>query len=161
MTISTNTWRSTAVVTGATSGIGLAVAKRLVSDGFGVRGTSRTADGDAEFRSAGATPSAQAGLDQFVRTASVEFARNGVRVNAVAPGFLMTPLCRPLWADPAKRRWILDRVPLRRPGHPAELLETYVLLLSAAGLFITGQTIAVDGGFLAGNSWAEGAEGEW
>jgi len=71
----------------------------------------------------------------------------------VAPGFLMTPLSKPLWEDAAKRDWILRRVPLARPGTPRELVAVFQLLCSAAGSFLTGQTIIVDGGFLAGNDW--------
>ena len=99
----------------------------------------------------------KAGLDQLARTTAVELAPTGVRVNCIAPGFLMTPLSRPLWEDDAKRRWILDRVPVERPGHPQELLGACLLLCSDAGRFITGTTITADGGFLAGNSWLEDA----
>ncbi len=96
---------------------------------------------------------AKAGLDQLVRAMAVELAPRQVRVNAVAPGFLMTPLSKPLWEDAAKRDWILRRVPLARPGTPRELVAVFQLLCSAAGSFLTGQTIIVDGGFLAGNDW--------
>lgn len=96
---------------------------------------------------------AKAGLDQLARTLAVELAPHQIRVNCVAPGFLMTDLSRPLWDEPTKRSWILDRVPLSRPGSPRELVGVCLLLASQAGSFITGQTFAVDGGFLAGNSW--------
>ncbi|HUP16806.1 MAG TPA: SDR family oxidoreductase [Acidimicrobiia bacterium] len=96
---------------------------------------------------------AKAGLDQLARTLAVEWAPHGIRVNCIAPGFLMTELSRPLWDQAPKRSWILDRVPLARPGSPVELLGACLLLASAAGSFITGQTLTVDGGFLAGNDW--------
>lgn len=95
----------------------------------------------------------KAGLDQLVRTLAVEWAPLGIRVAGIAPGFMITPLSRPLWEDPVRRRWILDRVPLRRPGQPRELAGAALLLASSAGSFLTGQTIVVDGGFLAGNTW--------
>ena len=65
----------------------------------------------------------------------------------------MTPLSAPLWHDQAKRAWILSRVPVARPGHPRELVGAFLLLASAAGSYITGQTMVVDGGFLAGSDW--------
>ena len=97
---------------------------------------------------------AKAGLDQLARTLAVEWAPHGIRVNCIAPGFLMTDLSRPLWEDPSKESWIMGRVPLGRPGSPRELIGACLLLASQAGSFITGQTLTVDGGFLAGNSWA-------
>ena len=96
---------------------------------------------------------AKAGLEQLTRTLAVEWAPDQIRVNCIAPGFLMTDLSRPLWDQPWKRQWILDRVPIARPGSPSELVGACLLLASGAGSFITGQTLTVDGGFLAGNSW--------
>lgn len=97
---------------------------------------------------------AKAGLEQLVRSMAVELASHNVRVNAIAPGFLMTPLSKPLWEDDAKRLWILERVPLARPGTPREFAAAVQLLCSEASSFITGQTIVIDGGFLAGGDWS-------
>jgi NAD(P)-dependent dehydrogenase (short-subunit alcohol dehydrogenase family) len=67
---------------------------------------------------------------------------------------MMTPLTEVgLWGDGNKKRWILDRVAMRRPGRPEELIGAALLLVSDAGSFITGEDVAVDGGFLAGGSW--------
>jgi NAD(P)-dependent dehydrogenase (short-subunit alcohol dehydrogenase family) len=96
---------------------------------------------------------AKAGLSQLTRVMALEWSQYGIRANAIAPGFMDTPLAAPIWADPERRRWILNRVPAGRPGHPAELVGTCVLLASDAGSFITGQTICVDGGALAGGRW--------
>jgi NAD(P)-dependent dehydrogenase (short-subunit alcohol dehydrogenase family) len=99
----------------------------------------------------GATKSA---LVQLTRTMAVEWAKDGIRVNSLSPGFMMTPLTEAgLWGDEVKRRWILDRVAMRRPGLPEELVGAALLLVSGASSFITGEDIAVDGGFLAGGSW--------
>lgn len=96
---------------------------------------------------------AKAGLSQLTRVMAVEWAPYGIRANAVAPGYMDTPLAAPIWADREVRRWILNRVPLRRPGRPDELVGVCQLLASDAGSFITGQTFVVDGGFLAGGQW--------
>jgi NAD(P)-dependent dehydrogenase (short-subunit alcohol dehydrogenase family) len=96
---------------------------------------------------------AKAGLSQLTRVMALEWADHGIRANAIAPGFMDTPLAAPLWADTDVSRWILNRVPMRRPGHPTELVGTCVLLASGAGSFLSGQTIYVDGGALAGGRW--------
>jgi NAD(P)-dependent dehydrogenase (short-subunit alcohol dehydrogenase family) len=96
---------------------------------------------------------AKAGLSQLTRVMALEWSQYGIRANALAPGFMDTPLAAPLWADPDRRRWILNRVPMRRPGLPSELVGACLLLASDAGSFLTGQTLYVDGGALAGGRW--------
>jgi NAD(P)-dependent dehydrogenase (short-subunit alcohol dehydrogenase family) len=96
---------------------------------------------------------AKAGLSQLTRVMAVEWAQHGVRANAIAPGFMDTPLAAPIWADPDVNRWIMNRVPVERPGRPDELVGICLLLASDAGSFITGQTFTVDGGALAGGRW--------
>jgi NAD(P)-dependent dehydrogenase (short-subunit alcohol dehydrogenase family) len=96
---------------------------------------------------------AKAGLSQLTRVMALEWTEYGIRANAIAPGYMDTPLAAPIWADPDRRRWIFNRTPMRRPGRPDELIGLCLLLASDAGSFITGQTIVVDGGFLAGGRW--------
>lgn len=96
---------------------------------------------------------AKAGLSQLTRVMALEWADDGIRANAIAPGYMDTPLAAPIWADPDRRRWILNRVPVRRPGQPSELVGLCLLLASEAGSFITGQTFIADGGFMAGGRW--------
>jgi NAD(P)-dependent dehydrogenase (short-subunit alcohol dehydrogenase family) len=96
---------------------------------------------------------AKAGLSQLTRVMALEWTQYGIRANAIAPGYMDTPLAAPIWADPDRRRWIFNRTPMRRPGRPDELVGLCLLLASDAGSFITGQTIVADGGFLAGGRW--------
>jgi NAD(P)-dependent dehydrogenase (short-subunit alcohol dehydrogenase family) len=96
---------------------------------------------------------AKAGLSQLTRVMALEWATFGIRANAIAPGYMDTPLAAPIWADPDRSRWILNRVPLKRAGRPAELVGLCQLLASDAGSFLTGQTFVADGGFLAGGRW--------
>jgi NAD(P)-dependent dehydrogenase (short-subunit alcohol dehydrogenase family) len=96
---------------------------------------------------------AKAGLSQLTRVMAVEWAQHGIRANAIAPGFMDTPLAAPIWADPDIKRWIMNRVPIERAGRPDELVGICLLLASDAGSFISGQTFAVDGGALAGGRW--------
>jgi NAD(P)-dependent dehydrogenase (short-subunit alcohol dehydrogenase family) len=96
---------------------------------------------------------AKAGLSQLTRVMALEWAAHGIRANAIAPGFMDTPLAAPIWANPDMSRWIFNRVPLERPGLPGELVGICLLLASDAGSFLTGQTVYVDGGALAGGRW--------
>jgi NAD(P)-dependent dehydrogenase (short-subunit alcohol dehydrogenase family) len=96
---------------------------------------------------------AKAAISQLTRHMALEWAEYGIRANAIAPGFMDTPLAAPIWADPDVSRWILNRVPLERAGHPAELVGACLLLASDAGSFLTGQTLFVDGGAQAGGRW--------
>lgn len=96
---------------------------------------------------------AKAGLSQLTKVMALEWAEHGIRANAIAPGFMDTPLAAPVWADEDMRRWILNRVPVERPGLPYELVGACVLLASDAGSFLTGQTLHVDGGASAGGRW--------
>jgi len=96
---------------------------------------------------------AKAGLSQLTRVIALEWAQYGIRANAIAPGYMDTPLAAPIWADPDVSRWIFNRVPMKRPGQPTELVGACQLLASDAGSFITGQTFILDGGFMAGGRW--------
>jgi NAD(P)-dependent dehydrogenase (short-subunit alcohol dehydrogenase family) len=97
----------------------------------------------------------KAALCQLAKSMAIEWAGRGIRVNALCPGFMLTPLSKPLWDDAVRGKWIVERSLLRRPGYPEELVGTCLLLASPAGSFITGQTMYVDGGWLAGTPWSE------
>ena len=96
---------------------------------------------------------AKAGLGQLMKVMALEWAEHGIRANAIAPGFMDTPLAAPIWADDDMRRWIFTRGPVERPGLPRELIGACLLLASDAGSFLTGQTLHVDGGASAGGRW--------
>jgi NAD(P)-dependent dehydrogenase (short-subunit alcohol dehydrogenase family) len=98
----------------------------------------------------------KAGLCQLAKSMAIEWAEHGIRVNALCPGFMLTPLTKPLWDDPKRGRWLIERSLLRRPGYPGELVGTCLLLASDAGSFITGQAVYVEGGWIAGTPWSRG-----
>jgi NAD(P)-dependent dehydrogenase (short-subunit alcohol dehydrogenase family) len=89
------------------------------------------------------------GVITMTQVMAVELAASGVRVNAIAPGPIDTPLVREIHTDKIRAEWI-ERVPQRRYGAPSEIASMAVFLLDEvkAG-FVTGQTICVDGGFTA------------
>lgn len=88
----------------------------------------------------------KAALAQLARTLAVEWGPHGVRVNAVSPGLIRTPLAQPLIADAGFMQRRLQATPLRRVGEPHEVAGVVVMLASRAGGFITGHNLVVDGG---------------
>jgi NAD(P)-dependent dehydrogenase (short-subunit alcohol dehydrogenase family) len=87
-------------------------------------------------------------VGQLTKTLAVEWASRGVRVNAIAPGWILTPLTRPVHDNPEQSRWIVGRTPMGRWGTPDDLAGAAVYLASDAGAFMTGQVLYVDGGFI-------------
>jgi NAD(P)-dependent dehydrogenase (short-subunit alcohol dehydrogenase family) len=83
----------------------------------------------------------------LTRELGAQWARKGVRVNAVAPGWFESEMTAEMFADEGSQRWMRGRTPMGRPGHDGELIGAVVFLASDAASFITGQTLAVDGGW--------------
>jgi len=88
----------------------------------------------------------KAAVVAFTRAMAVEWARHGVQVNALAPGYFATDMNAGLRADPDALAKVLRAVPARRMGRPDELSSWLVLLAGSASDFMTGETIVVDGG---------------
>jgi len=92
---------------------------------------------------------AKAGVSGLVRAAAVELAPAGIRVNAIAPGVIETPMTAERLGDPDLRREVLDRVPTGEHGLPADVAAAVAYLLSDGARYVTGTVLAVDGGWMA------------
>ena len=89
----------------------------------------------------------KAGIIQLTKNLAAEWAVDGIRVNAIAPWYIKTPLTEGLLNKPDFLKSVLDRTPLKRVGEPREVASAAAFLCSDAASYITGQCIAVDGGF--------------
>ena len=89
------------------------------------------------------------GLDALTRALAAELGPRGITVNAVAPGFFATEANAELSADPRTVEWLRQRTSLGRGGEPHEIAGAVVFLASEAASYVTGHTMAVDGGYLA------------
>lgn len=95
----------------------------------------------------------KAAIGHMTRALALEWGPYGIRVNAVAPGFVLTDLTKKLWSDKTMQEWGLANTPLRRLGQPEDMIGASIFLASKASEFMTGQVIYVDGGFNAGWAW--------
>jgi len=87
------------------------------------------------------------GIAQLTKSLAIAWAPLGIRVNAVAPGWIETPLTSALHQDPVRRDMIIERTPLGRWGQPEDVVGPVLFLCSPAARFVTGAILPVDGGY--------------
>jgi NAD(P)-dependent dehydrogenase (short-subunit alcohol dehydrogenase family) len=103
------------------------------------------------FFGGGLTPgysASKGGVAQLTKSLAIAYAADGIRVNAVAPGWIATPLTQALQNDPTRSAQIVGRTPMGRWGQPEDVADPVLFLASPAARFITGVVLPVDGGYL-------------
>ena len=93
--------------------------------------------------------SSKAAVIHLTRSLAVEWAPRGIRVNSISPGYMETPMSKPLLKDPDYGPVWMKRIPMGRPGRPEELGPTVVYRASEASSYVTGSNMVVDGGYTA------------
>jgi NAD(P)-dependent dehydrogenase (short-subunit alcohol dehydrogenase family) len=125
------------------------IAKRMCERGKGAIVNIASVSGIRGNIGRVAYGASKGGVITMTQVMAVELAASGVRVNAIAPGPIDTPLVREIHTDAIRAEWI-ERVPQRRYGEPSDIASMAIFLLDDAKAgFVTGQTICVDGGFTA------------
>ena len=95
----------------------------------------------------------KAAVSAMTRGMAMEWGEHQIRVNAIAPGFILTDLTKKLWSDPNMQAWNDANCPLKRLGQTEDLVGTAIFLASDAARFLTGQVIYVVGGITCGLQW--------
>jgi len=89
----------------------------------------------------------KAAVIHLTKSLAAEWARHNIRVNAIAPGYMATPMAQPFFDDPEYGGVWIEAIPMKRPGEPEELGPAAVFLASEASSYVTGAVLVVDGGF--------------
>jgi NAD(P)-dependent dehydrogenase (short-subunit alcohol dehydrogenase family) len=131
--------------------VGQAVARRMAEAGRGAIVNLSSVNGVTAIPNQAPYNVSKGGVDQLTRVMAIALAAQGVRVNAVAPGSILTDLLKVVMNDEAARRKILSRTPLGRCGEPAEVARAVLFLASDDSSYMTGQVLYLDGGRLALN----------
>ena len=135
-----------------------AAARQMVKQGGGGRIiTTASINGFRGVENLVGYNAAKAGVIELTRTMAVELAQHRIAVNAIAPAQIDTRLTRSLPENARRRR--VERIPMGRFGEPEEVARVALFLASDDASYVTGHTLAVDGGYLAGGLWS-GAPGD-
>ena len=122
------------------------VGRHMVSRGRGAVVNAASVSSVRGHRNLAPYAASKGGIAQLTRVLANEWAPFGVRVNAVAPGYLETGLTRDYLADPGVRSAILSRIPLGRIGGPSDVVGAVLFLASSLAAYVTGEIFFVDGG---------------
>jgi len=124
-----------------------AVVPQMIERGYGKVINMSSILGTVALPNQLAYASSKGGVDQMTKVMALEWAKQGVRVNAIGPTYFETELVAQIRNDPERYNFINERTPMGRWGYPPELEGIAIFLASPASDFITGQTIYIDGGW--------------
>ncbi len=130
-----------------------AVGKQMIAQGFGSQINIDSLTTYGSLAQVAPYGMAKSGMSSMTRVMALEWGKHGIRVNGLAPGFILTDLTEKLWSDPNLQAWNRTITPLGRMGTVDDLTGTAIFLASPASGFLTGQIIRVDGGASAGINW--------
>ena len=126
-----------------------AVARRMIPRGHGKIVNVSSVNGELARPLIAPYVATKGAVNNLTKGMATDWARYGIQVNAIGPGYFITELTQPLADDPAFDGWLRGRTPAGRWGDPSELVGAAVFLASDASSFVNGQVIYVDGGLLA------------
>jgi gluconate 5-dehydrogenase len=129
------------------------VGRSMVERGSGCQINIASLNTDRPLKNVMPYAMSKAGIAHMTRSLALEWGPRGVRVNAIAPGFILTDLTQKLWSNETMRAWGETNTPQRRLGTPEDMVGAAIFLASPASAFMTGQILYVDGGFTAGWAW--------
>lgn len=131
--------------------VGQAVARTMVEHGGGAIVNMASIDGYAAEFDAASYAASKSGVHGLTRSAAIELARYGIRVNSISPGYVDTPMVAATWGPDIMRsvRTTFDRAPIRRLLRPGEIAAVCVFLVSDEASAVTGTDLIADGGLLA------------
>lgn len=130
--------------------------QRMVPQKHGVVLSTTSVHEEIAWAGYSAYTASKAAVGMLTKTLAQEAAPHGVRVLAVAPGAIKTPINRAVWSDPNSLKNLLGKIPLNRLGEPEEIAGMVVMLVSDAAAYVTGRTIVVDGGMTDYPDFAHG-----
>ena len=120
-----------------------------VEEGGAIVNVSSVAGQQAVLTSTAAYAMTKAAMDQMTRFLAAEWGDKSIRINAVLPWYIETPLAIEVLKDASKKEHILSRTPMNRIGQPEEVARAVCFLAMPASSYITGACLPVDGGFLS------------
>ncbi len=130
--------------------------RRMVPAGSGVIVNVTSVHEVIPWNGYSAYTTSKAGISMLTKTLALEAAPKGVRVLAVAPGAVKTPINRQVWSDPDQRSDLLEKIPAGRIGTPEDIARAVVFLASDDAAYVTGTTLFVDGGMTLYPSFEHG-----
>jgi NAD(P)-dependent dehydrogenase (short-subunit alcohol dehydrogenase family) len=134
--------------------VAVEAGKRMLEQGRGAQINIDSLNTYAPLANVAPYAMSKYGVVAMTRALATEWGPRGVRVNSIAPGFILTELTQKLWSDPTMQEWGRANTPMSKAlGTPEDLVGAAVFLASEASQWMTGQVVRVDGGFSAGLIW--------